>query len=149
MYDLVGICGGHSALHGARPVALVGVQNSARQHGDAQWARLGTATFRFEGDDSLSVCGVIRYEADQVHSTTGMRHVRAVIGGTGQFIGARGEAISVHDAESTFTHTLTLLRSSSSAGGHRARERQSLARCRTPLARIGAGTVVSDPASNC
>ena len=32
---------------------LVGVQNSVRQHGDEHWDRLGLATFRFEGDDSL------------------------------------------------------------------------------------------------
>ena len=88
---------------------LVGVQNSVRQHGDEHWDRLGVATFRFEGDDSLSVCGVIRYEADQLHSTAGARHLRAVIGGTGQFIGARGEAVSVREENGTFTHTFTLL----------------------------------------
>jgi hypothetical protein len=88
---------------------LVGVQNSARQHGDAHWDRLGTATFRFEGDDSLSVCGVIRYEADELHSKPGMRHIRAVVGGTGQFIGARGEVVSVRAEDGTFTHTFTLL----------------------------------------
>jgi hypothetical protein len=88
---------------------LVGVVNSARAHGGTHWDRIGSATFSFEGDDSLCVMGLLTYEADQVHSHPGTRHLRAVVGGTGRFIGARGEVASVRSADGTFTHTFTLL----------------------------------------
>ena len=100
-----GVVTGPDGLRGV----IVGVNSSARQHGDTHWDRVGMATFSFDGDDSLCVSGVVRYETDQVQTASGARHVSAVIGGTGQFIGARGELVSVRNPEGSFTHTFTLL----------------------------------------
>jgi len=100
-----GVLTGPDGLRGV----IVGVNNSARQHGGTHWDRVGMATFSFEGDDSLCVAGVVRYEADHVKSATSVRHVSAVIGETGHFIGARGELESVRNPEGSFTHTFTLL----------------------------------------
>ena len=84
---------------------IVGVINSARRHGDTHWDRIGVATFRFGGDDSLCTNGVLRYEAGASRSHEGARHVSAIVGGTGRFIGARGQLESVHNDDGTFTHT--------------------------------------------
>lgn len=88
---------------------IVGLVNSARRHGDTHWDRIGMAAFRFGGDDSLSATGVLRYEAQQSQSHAGARHLSAVVGGTGQFIGARGQLESVRNADGSFTHTFTLI----------------------------------------
>lgn len=88
---------------------IAGFNTSARRHGETHWDRVGMATFSFAGDDSICVSGVVRYEADQQHSTPDTRHVSAVVGGTGQFIGVRGELASVRNADGSFTHTFTLV----------------------------------------
>jgi hypothetical protein len=88
---------------------IAGFNTSARRHEETHWDRVGMATFSFDGDDSICVTGVVRYEADQQHSTPQTRHVSAVVGGTGQFIGARGELASVRNDDGSFTHTFTLL----------------------------------------
>lgn len=88
---------------------VAGFLTSARQHGETHWDRVGMATFSFAGDDSICTSGMLRYEVDQQHSHPGTRHLGAVVGGTGQFIGARGELASVRSADGTFTHTFTLV----------------------------------------
>ncbi|MBI1349496.1 MAG: hypothetical protein GC156_00085 [Actinomycetales bacterium] len=88
---------------------IVGINNSARRHGETHWDRVGMATFSFAGDDSICVSGVLRYESNQQYSHAGSRHVSAVVGGTGQFIGVRGELASVRNDDGSFTHTFTLL----------------------------------------
>lgn len=88
---------------------VAGVNHTARLDGADHAFRVGTAAFRFDGDDSISVSGVVRYAPDQAYSTAGTRHVSAIIGGTGRYLGARGQLESVRNADGSFTHTFTLL----------------------------------------
>lgn len=88
---------------------IAGVNYTARLQEGAQSDRVGMAIFSFAGDDSICVSGVVRYQPDQVYSNTGARHVSTVAGGTGRFIGARGQLESVRNDDGSFTHTFTLL----------------------------------------
>lgn len=88
---------------------IAGVLHTARLYDGQGSDRVGSAVFRFGGDDSISVAGVTSYHPDQSISTTGTRRDGAVIGGTGQFIGAKGERESVRNEDGSWTHTFTLL----------------------------------------
>ena len=55
------------------------------------------------------VAGVVNYPAGTLHSRIGVPFVRAVVGGTGTHLGARGEVSSVRSDDGQFTHTFTLL----------------------------------------
>jgi hypothetical protein len=88
---------------------IVGVLHTAHLHEGTGSDRIGTAVFSFGGDDSISVGGVTSYQSDQSVSAPGTRRPGAVIGGTGQFIGARGERESVRNEDGSWTHTFTLL----------------------------------------
>lgn len=88
---------------------IAGVQHTARQHDETHWDRIVNATFSFAGDDSLTVHGVIRNGTDPASSQSADRYLRAVVGGTGQFIGASGQVESVRNEDGSFTHTFTLL----------------------------------------
>ena len=88
---------------------IAGVLHTARLHEGRESDRVGSAVFSFGGDDSISVAGVTSYEPEQSISTAGTRRAGAVIGGTGQFIGAKGERESVRNEDGSWTHTFTLL----------------------------------------
>jgi hypothetical protein len=88
---------------------IAGVQHTARQHDETQWDRVVQATFSFEDGDSLTVHGLIRNGTDPASSQSSDRYVRAVVGGTGQFIGASGQVESVRKDDGSYTHTFTLL----------------------------------------
>lgn len=88
---------------------IAGVQHTARQHDDAHWDRVVNATFSFAGDDSITVHGVIRQGADPASTQSAERYLRAVVGGTGQFIGASGQVESVRHEDGSYTHTFTLV----------------------------------------
>lgn len=88
---------------------IAGVQHTARQHDETQWDRVVNATFSFDGGDSITVHGLIRNGTDPASAQTGDRYVRAVVGGTGQFIGASGQVESVRSDDGSYVHTFTLL----------------------------------------
>ena len=88
---------------------IAGVQHTARQHDETHWDRVVSATFSFAGGDSITVHGLIRNGTDPTSSQSGDRYVRAVVGGTGQFLGANGQVESVRKDDGSYTHTLTLL----------------------------------------
>lgn len=88
---------------------IAGVQHTARQHDETQWDRVVQATFSFAGGDSLTVHGLIRNGTDPASELSGDRYVRAVVGGTGQFIGASGQVESVRKEDGSYTHTFTLI----------------------------------------
>lgn len=88
---------------------IAGVLHTARLHDDAESDRVGTAVFSFGDDDSISVGGITSYHSDQSISSAGTRRTGAVIGGTGQFIGAKGTRESVRNEDGSWTHTFTLL----------------------------------------
>lgn len=73
------------------------------------WERMGLATFRFTARDTIVVAGVVTYAEGALHSANGVPLYRAVLGGTGAYLGANGEVESVRAEGGTFTHTFTLV----------------------------------------
>lgn len=70
--------------------------------------RLGNLVFSF-GDDTLVVIGATEYPSDQSEMRASLPQVRAVVGGTGRFLGAGGEVTSERMDDGTYTHTFTLV----------------------------------------
>lgn len=70
--------------------------------------RLANLVFDF-GDDSLVVLGATEYPAEQSEMKASQPQVRAVVGGTGRFLGARGEVVTERQEDGTYVHTFTLL----------------------------------------
>jgi len=75
----------------------------------AEWNRASMAVFQFTPTDTIVVVGVVNYPAGTLHARAGVPFVRAVVGGTGTHLGARGELSSVRSDDGTFIHTFTLL----------------------------------------
>lgn len=71
--------------------------------------RMTTVEFDWENsDDSLVVAGSHPYPSDSLHSKTTIS--RVVIGGTGRFIGARGEIVSTPLPSGEYQHEITLVK---------------------------------------
>jgi hypothetical protein len=70
--------------------------------------RLGNLLFRF-GDDTLVVAGGTEYPAEQPEMQASSPQLRAVVGGTGRYVGARGEVLTERLPDGTYRHTFTLL----------------------------------------
>ena len=75
----------------------------------AEWERVGTVVFQFTPTDTIVVIGAVNYPVGTLHSRDDVPFVRAVVGGTGAHIGARGELWSVRSPDGSFTHTFTLV----------------------------------------
>lgn len=69
--------------------------------------RLITAVFDLE-DGEISIEGVSYYAPD-AKLRMDQPEVRAVVGGTGAYIGARGEVTTTHNADGSYTHVIRLL----------------------------------------
>jgi quercetin dioxygenase-like cupin family protein len=86
--------------------------------------RLGVLVFSF-GDDrdhQLTVHGVAHYPAQGATIETGDTQVRPVVGGSGRFAGATGEAVTSHLDDDTWVHAFYLGRARADHGrAHRER----------------------------
>lgn len=71
--------------------------------------RIGTLVFRFSDTDSIVVNGSSVYPAGADEMAPGTPQIRAVLGGTGTYVGVDGEVLTVRNEDGTYTHTLTLL----------------------------------------
>lgn len=71
--------------------------------------RIGTLVFRFSDTDSIVVNGSSVYPAGEDEMAPGTPQIRAVLGGTGSYVGVDGEVSTVRNDDGTYTHTLTLL----------------------------------------
>lgn len=71
--------------------------------------RVGQLILDFGDGDSIVIAGTSVYGDTEVEMEVGRPQVRAVIGGTGAHIGARGEMTTVRLEDGSYTHTLTLL----------------------------------------
>lgn len=76
--------------------------------GDSLEERIGTLVFDF-GSDSLVLSGGTSCPQSDRQMRIDEPQVRAVVGGTGSFTGARGEVITTRNGDNTYTHTFTLL----------------------------------------
>ena len=71
--------------------------------------RTGTVTFLFSREDSIIVSGGSVYPRNQLEMEAGRPQVRAVTGGTGEYVGAKGQAITQRQDDGTYTHQIELI----------------------------------------
>jgi hypothetical protein len=60
--------------------------------------------------DQIIVLGVVDYSPTGAEFNAGQPVVRAVIGGTGKYMGARGQLASTRNADGSYTQVFTLLK---------------------------------------
>ena len=77
--------------------------------GDLLEDRVGQLVFDLGEGDSLVVAGASVYETEADEMTPGAPQVRAVVGGTGQYLGARGEVETIRNADGSYEHEFTIL----------------------------------------
>ena len=68
--------------------------------------RIGHLQFTFE-DGMILVAGMTSYTQGEQEMEEGQPQPRAIIGGTGAYMGAGGEVITERNDDGTYTHTLT------------------------------------------
>lgn len=71
--------------------------------------RLLSAVFDFP-DGQISVLGVSYYDPDETLLNDGETFVRAIVGGTGAYVGASGEVATTRNADNSYTHVLRVLK---------------------------------------
>ncbi|WP_048708177.1 hypothetical protein [Microvirga massiliensis] len=72
--------------------------------------RIGQLYFDLGNGDSLVVSGGTVYLGQDTEMTVNTPQVRAVIGGTGAFIGARGQVTTTRRSDRTYEHSFELLK---------------------------------------
>jgi hypothetical protein len=77
--------------------------------GDVHQDRLGQLSFDLGNGTSLVVAGEAIYPGEDVEMTENAEQRRAVVGGTGDFMGARGEVTTTRNADGSYQHAFTLL----------------------------------------
>jgi hypothetical protein len=83
--------------------------SSLRTTGSEQ--RLTSLIFTFNNKtDQIVVAGVVDYPAQEGQFMLNEPVVRAVLGGTGKFMGVRGQVVSTRNNDSSYNHVFTLLR---------------------------------------
>jgi hypothetical protein len=71
--------------------------------------RVGQLVFDLGGGDMLVVAGSSVYPPGSVEMAAGNAQIRAVIGGTGDFIGARGQVTTIRAEDGHYDHTFELV----------------------------------------
>lgn len=77
--------------------------------GDLDADRLGQLSFDLGNGNTLAVVGESIYRGGEVQMTPSAPQLRAVVGGTGTFIGARGQVATTRNDDGTYRHEFTLL----------------------------------------
>ncbi|WP_421723257.1 hypothetical protein [Bauldia sp.] len=77
--------------------------------GDIHEDRIGQLVFDFGGGNSIVVAGVSVYADNETEMMPGEPQIRAVVGGTGQYIGARGQVTTVRKHDGTYAHAFELI----------------------------------------
>jgi hypothetical protein len=71
--------------------------------------RMGSIEFDFGGLDSILIAGTSRYAMGQAEMNIDTPQVRAVTGGTGRFIGARGQVTTTRKDAGHYEHIVQLI----------------------------------------
>lgn len=71
--------------------------------------RTGQVHVDFGGGDSIVVAGRSVYAGGEKEMAKGAPQLRAVIGGTGKFIGARGQVTTVRNGDKSYDHVIELI----------------------------------------
>jgi hypothetical protein len=77
--------------------------------GDTYQDRLGQLSFDLGHGNSLVVAGEAIYPGEDVEMTANAEQLRAVVGGTGDFLGARGQVETTRNDDGSYRHEITLL----------------------------------------
>ena len=77
--------------------------------GDEFLDRIGTIVFDFGGVDSLVVIGESLYGSGQGEMKDLATQVRAITGGTGRFIGARGQISTTRKPDGLYEHMIQIV----------------------------------------
>jgi hypothetical protein len=77
--------------------------------GDTHQDRLGQLSFDLGHGNSLVVAGEAIYPGEDVEMTANAEQLRAVVGGTGDFLGARGQVATTRNDDGSYGHEFTLL----------------------------------------
>lgn len=77
--------------------------------GDIQEDRIGQLVFDLGAGDSIVVVGASVYAETATEMDVDLPQVRAVVGGTGRFLGARGQVTTVRHDDGTYEHAFELL----------------------------------------
>ena len=77
--------------------------------GDTHQDRLGQLSFDLGNGTSLVVAGEAIYRGEDVEMTVNAEQLRAVVGGTGDFLGARGQVATTRNDDGSYRHEITLL----------------------------------------
>jgi hypothetical protein len=72
--------------------------------------RIGQLYYDLGKGDSLVVSGGTVYSGQNAEMTVNTPQVRAVIGGTGEFIGARGQVTTIRKADGQYEHSFELVK---------------------------------------
>ncbi len=76
--------------------------------GDVHQDRLGQLSFDLGNGTSLVVAGEAIYPGEEVEMTANAEQLRAVVGGTGEFMGARGQVATTRNDDGSYRHEFTL-----------------------------------------
>jgi hypothetical protein len=71
--------------------------------------RIGNIVMDFGGIDSLVIAGKSLYGTGEGEMNPNMPQVRAVTGGTGRYIGSRGQVTTTRQATGDYLHTIELV----------------------------------------
>lgn len=104
----------HSEKGGPVTGELIGSKTLVKMATDADpnLERRATLMFFYFADrkDQIIAFGVADYTPSAPEFEAGQPVIRAVIGGTGKYIGARGQLTSTHNADGSYTQVFTLLK---------------------------------------
>jgi hypothetical protein len=77
--------------------------------GDVFEDRIGNLVFEFGDGDSIVVAGASDYAGDATEMNANHPQLRAVIGGTGKYLGARGQVATTRNDDGTYDHAFQLV----------------------------------------
>ena len=104
----------HSTAGGPVTGELIGSKTLVKVSTDANPNLERRATLMFftfdEGKDQIIAFGVADYLPTAPEFEPGKSAVRAVLGGTGKYMGARGQVTSTRNADGSYTQAFTLLK---------------------------------------
>ena len=77
--------------------------------GDLDADRLGQLSYDLGDGNTLLAIGETVYRADSVEIMANTPQLRAVVGGTGSYMGARGQVLTTRNSDGSYRHEFTLI----------------------------------------
>ena len=100
---------GERGEHGLLTGYLVTADVADPETGDLDADRIGQLSYDLGDGNSLLAAGESVYRADNVEMTANLPQVRVVVGGTGSYIGARGQVTTTKNADGSYRHEFVLI----------------------------------------